>query len=564
MTLSRFRITAMLLLAMLLPAQAGVAAATTRAWIDRDTVAVGDTVTLNIETDQATATPEYAPLQADFALGMPSSSRQIQMTNGATRVKSLFGIALTPRRAGELTIPSLQVGAQRTAPLSLTVTPGNAAAPAVRGDESVFIETEVDDANPYVQQSVGMRVRLYYNNLLSGQLEMDTPEGVSLQTVGDDVRSSRDVNGRRYSVIERHFLLIPERSGELGVPVARFQGRGVGGGMSGGFFGRVSEEVRASSPPRKLNVRAQPDNAPEPWLPLRGLRLRYSTVPQSAHAGEAVTIAVEAVAEGGTRAQFADLPLPTVAGARVFAEPVQYDEAFVDGSMQLTMTRSYSLVPDQPGRLMVPGIKLGWWDVRNGRPQTTALHDLELQVLPGTGAAPAPVAPVPLMGADDTHAAAPAVAVAVVQPAPSPSIWLWLAIVFAVLWLSTLAWMLWRRGPLKKPAVISTSSTGQEGGSAPHSLADLKRVLNNGDLDEVADTLRAMAVPAAADVDELIVRLADPAQRQAVEGLRRARWHRGDPGAARRALREAFRDGPRWQVVVEVPVEPLPPLYPRH
>ena len=45
---------------------AGVAGAETRAWLDRSQVREGETVTLNIQTDQPGVAPDYAPLQADF------------------------------------------------------------------------------------------------------------------------------------------------------------------------------------------------------------------------------------------------------------------------------------------------------------------------------------------------------------------------------------------------------------------------------------------------------------------------------------------------------------------
>ena len=55
-----------------------------------------------------------------------------------------------------------------------------------------------------------------------------------------------------------------------------------------------------------------------------------------------------------------------------------------------------------------------------------------------------------------------------------------------------------------------------------------------------------------------------PAQRAAVDLLRRARWAGGDPAQARLALREAFRGGPQWRATDKLDVEePLPPLYPR-
>ena len=67
----------------------------------------------------------------------------------------------------------------------------------------------------------------------------------------------------------------------------------------------------------------------------------------------------------------------------------------------------------------------------------------------------------------------------------------------------------------------------------------------------------------AADLDEVVTRLDDPRQRDALLAMRRARWAgEGDPASARAALRTAFRDGPRWRPATAVDAAPLPPLYP--
>ncbi|HZF97152.1 MAG TPA: BatD family protein, partial [Pseudoxanthomonas sp.] len=341
--------------------------AAVRASLDRTELALGESVALTIETDQA-AVPDLSPLAADFGLSGQSSRRRMQLGSGGVSASTTHVVNLTPRRAGVLPIPSLQVGSQRTAPLSVTVTELPPLA-ASRGDARAFLETEVDDPSPYVQQSVGVTVRLFYAvPLASGELDLDTPDGASLQQVGQDVQSSRDVGGRRYNVVERRFLLVPERSGALTIPGARFVGRGAGGWMDD-FFGGNSRELRATGAPRRLEVQAQPADAPQPWLPLRGLTLRYVAAPQELRAGEAASLVIEATARGAIQAQLPELPTPSMAGAQVFAEPAQYDETFSGGSPQVRVTRRYSIVPNAQGRLVVPGIKLGWWDVGAAAPR---------------------------------------------------------------------------------------------------------------------------------------------------------------------------------------------------
>ena len=177
----------LLLAALASMAGLSTAHAETRAWLDRNAIAPGEAVTLNIETDQPGAAPDYTPLRDAFTLGPPYRSP-------ATGNRTLFGIALTPRREGAVDIPALQVGAERTAPQKLSVSAAHASAPVPRGD--VFLESRVDDPAPYVQQSLGLTVRLYYATpLLSGELAQDAPDGASLQRIGDDVQSSREIGG---------------------------------------------------------------------------------------------------------------------------------------------------------------------------------------------------------------------------------------------------------------------------------------------------------------------------------------------------------------------------------
>ena len=542
---------------LLLLASMGVAQAQTRAWLDRDSISEGETVTLNVETDQATP-PDYAPLQADFQISGQSSNRQLHMQNGAVSNRALFGVVLAPRRTGVLTVPSLQVGSARTTPLQLVV----AQAPLATRDSNAlaFIETQVDETRPYVQQSVGVVVRLYFaTQLASGELVLDTPAGASLQRVGDDRTSTREVAGRRYNVVERRFLLIPERSGPLALAGARFSGKGVGGFFDD-FFDRDSGQLSARAPDQTLQVQAIPANAPQPWLPLKGLQLRYTAAPDSGRTGEAITFEVQATANGATKAEFPELPVPSLGDmAQVFAEPPQYDETFDGGSPQLRLTRRYSIVPQQAGALTVPGIRMQWWDVQAGQARTATLPDQVVQVAQGNGG----LAPPPLV---QQAPAAPALASTALQSTSTdvPG-WLWpaLAAGFALLWLATLIWGLSRRHA-SAPHDVAVRRGAASSAGTPYSQADLRRALDSGGLDEVIHILAAMA--GVADLDGVMARLGDPEQRQAIERMQRARWAgEGDVSQARARLREVFRKGPCWTnatvAMVEKPT--LDPLYPR-
>jgi hypothetical protein len=541
------------------------AQAATRAWLEQPQVVLGEAVTLNIETQLGSAAPDLTPLMDDFELSGQSSSRSVQMVNGQMASRTLYAITLTPTRAGALTIPSLQVGGERTAPLVLQVL-ASATAPARGADARVFLETTIDDTSPYVQQAVGVSVRLHYAvPLASGQLDLDTPEGALLQKIGDDITSSREINGRRYNVVERRFLLVPERSGPLTLTAPRFEGRGAGGWMDD-FLGGNSRQMRATGSARTLDVRPQPADAPQPWLPLRNLRMRYVIAPQSARAGEAAALTVEVLASGATRSQLPDLPAPSVAGAQVFAEPVQYEESFTDGTPQLKLTRQYSVVPNQEGPLVIPGLALGWWDVRAAAARTASLPDVRLNVEAGSGSfanpATAAAGPADTLVRSAEGATGNGLRLGT-GTAATNDIWRWLAAGFALLWLATLVWALQRRAHARRHVPAGVAATGPTAPAPRYNQADLKRALDGEDLAEVGKVLCGMAAPPAKDLDAVVLRLQDPAQREAVEQLRRACWAGGDAVAARAAVRQAFRKGPRWQQSPPAPAPVLPPLYPQ-
>ncbi|MDB6163477.1 MAG: protein BatD [Xanthomonadaceae bacterium] len=545
------------LLLLLLCAQACSAAAETRAWLDRDRIALGETTTLSIETDQAlTAAPDYSALMGDFAISNNVSSRQLEVVNGVARLRELFAVALQPKREGLIPIPRLVVGNVRIQPLTVSVTVPMTT-PAHAGDP-VFVESQADAQEPYVQQAVGFTVRLYYSGPISGQLDQPAPEGASLQKIGDDVQYVRRIGDHDYTVLERHFLLIPERSGTLTIRGAHFQGTGATGFFDD-LLGNGGRSLRADAAPRFLRVQPAPANAPQPWLPLRALTLRYLQTPARARAGEAATVIVEATADGATVAQMPELQLPVGGGAQVFAEPPQSDETYTDGRPQVRMVRRFSIVAAQAGPLHVNGPGIAWWDVRAGLARTASLPGLDLQVSPGVAAASARST-----GANERHDAVVDASTPLRLPGIQGDVnpWALAAVLFAIVWLLTLMWALKRR---RRPEVAD-APVGRIGDAerASVTVADLKRALDHEDMGRIADVLCALHSPPAMDLDSVRASLDDPRQVAAVDALQSARWGDGDGSAARAALRNAFGRGPHWKKPAPSTAnDVLPPLYPR-
>lgn len=557
---TRVSMVLMVLVLLVLLACALPAFAQTRAWLDREQITFGETATLNIETDASVQQIDYAPLTANFDIAGQTVRRSFQRANGRSSTRSLFAVGIRPRGPGVITVPSLRVGNSSTQVQRMTVMPPTVQPASSNAD--AFLQTELDAETPYVQQAVGMVVRLFVGvNLLSGQLDQDTPPGASLQQVGEDLRYLRQIDGRRYSVIERRYLLIPERSGELMIPGARFNGQSVSGFFDGGIGdGRMS--LSAATPARHLQVQKIPAGAPQPWLPLRDLRLRYLKVPKQARAGVATTVELEMIADGASAAQLPVLDFPQSPDAQVFADPPQTEVLLVDGRPRATLRRKISIVPLHEGALSLAGPSVQWWDAGQGVARTATLPPLILQVAPGSAHS----------GADhdasgDTELQPPMDSAALhVGNSPAmrflASLRHLLPLLAAMLGLGLLLGGWWF-AKYRKPGIgVIAGAHPTAIGTAPK-VVSLANALKTGELAGIAQALCAAAGLPVDDLDALRMRLDDAAQLDAINQLQAARWGEVAPASALASLRKAFAKGLRQRTAQPPSAVILPPLYPQ-
>lgn len=533
--------------------------AQSRAWFDRDSVALDETVVLTFEVTDTSGRglPDMASIVREFAIVDQNVATRLAVDNGGMGMHMTVRLTLQPLREGEIELPAMRFGRDTTPPLRLTVLPPRVPTQAPPSPQSspeaampaVFIESELETATPYVQQSVGYTVRLYYefNTMIDGRLDQDPPDGASLQKLSDDIQRTRQIGRTLYNVVERRFLLIPERGGRVVVPAPRFLGRGID--PFSGPFGGVRGDVRVRGQPSELQVRPIPASAAQPWLPLRGLRLRYLESPQSLRVGETARVTVEAVAEGAVAAQLPALELRIGDGAQTFPEPAQSQDDFKDDRARTTVVRRFAVLPTRDGTLRIPGPRIDWWDAEAGIARTAALPDLVLTVAPAAGGAPTRIE------GETAGARTGALAWAPRNP------WVWLLLPLGAVWIVVLVWV-WRIWWVRRASTRTRTAASPAGASRPDAQA-WARVLARGDRGEIARMLCAMAPTPVSDLDAVRPQLDDPAQRAAVASLQRARWGRGDAAAAVAAMRSAFAAGPRWRrAPASIAPGPLAPLYP--
>ncbi|NUO71358.1 MAG: protein BatD, partial [Frateuria sp.] len=394
-------------------------AATVQASLDRNQVQLGDTVTLNLRVEGGglAQAPDLSALAGDFEVLGSSSNTSVSIVNGRRSAQLTVGIALRPRRVGQLVIPPLDFAGSRTPPLTLAVTQPDPAAAANSG-KPAFLEASATPSHVRVGQQLLFTVRLYLAGTLSGgSLSEPKLPGIDARRLGDDLDYDVVRGGRAYHVIERRYALIPQQPGTIQLPSVGFQGELIDPSDPDSFFA-MGSPTSTASPPVTIQVDPVPPGwGSSAWLPARALSLTLDGLPADGkvRVGQPLDLVMTLQATGLPYEALPALSLPDLDGATVYPDkPVtgtRNDGQWLIGRRQ----QSFALVPGRAGTLVLPTVTLKWWNVQTGQAEEARIPAHTLTVLPGAGVGSVPSALAP---ADAASASAPSSPVATARRAP--------------------------------------------------------------------------------------------------------------------------------------------------
>lgn len=475
-----------LLFLLLIAAGQALHAKTIEVTTDRDRVSMNESFNIVFRAEGAVdGDPDFSPLEKNFQILSTSQSSNFSLINGELERSKSWTLTVLPRHSGNLTIPSIAFGSDRSIRSSIQVAEEETG-PGVDNEGEIFLRAGVSQEKPYVQSQVIYTLRLYRavptSNAVLNDPEIEQGDAV-IERIGDDKVFLTRVDGRRYRVVERRFAVYPQASGKLSIASVEFRGH-VSGGSRSLFdpFGPRSEMVVRRSDEITLDVRPVPEDfAGRHWFPARKVTLEeeWSRDPVQFRVGEPITRTLILAAEGQTASQLPELPEWTPDdGFRHYPDqPVLENEAN-DSGMTSRRRESIALIPQQPGEYTLTAIRIPWWNTRTDRMEYAELPERTITVAapPGeTGKAIQDAKPAPLGELEKPGPAA--------QPGSQPeqeneesaaidengsNIWLYLSIALVLIWFFTvLAW--WLSSRRRK------SSGGRASESRRRVLRELKK-----------------------------------------------------------------------------------------
>ena len=203
-------------------------ATTFTASLDRDTIALGENATLSLTFEDGS--PRNVPVPPNVAglqIAYVGPSSQFSFVNGETKSTVTYNFTLTPRQAGDFTIPTLaaDVGGQRlsSSPLKLKVLPPNSPPPEAinSGSEVAFMRLSLAKTNFYIGEVTTANIKIYLRDDVQNHSQ---PQITSLPADGFSAGKgtyqnaySEQIGNRVYTVIPASIALTATKTGMASV-----------------------------------------------------------------------------------------------------------------------------------------------------------------------------------------------------------------------------------------------------------------------------------------------------------------------------------------------------------
>ncbi|MBR3662628.1 MAG: BatD family protein [Alphaproteobacteria bacterium] len=361
---------------------------------DVDEVVYGEPITLSVTyqgDDGGNLQPDFSVLQKEFRIYSNSSSLQSTYINGNFSQIRVWKLGLFPLKDGEVIIPEINVGKNKTKPIKVnvlpagsTVKPKNSEAKAKQSDEiKASLSVEVDALSAYVQQEVNADVVIkdYAGIGLQAEPQFENTTDWIIKSLGQpEIIKNKD--GSRDIVF--HYALFPQKSGKQQIPVVNVEayyviydngmqqpmmfGNSMFQMMTADFGGMFGEQrpLYLRSKPIEMNVKPiVAEYGDNWWLPAEALVLdgKWTDRKDDLKVGDAIIREIQLTAYGIADTQLPELKVPETPDFKIYPEKPRLSSTVNQGKILSQAVYRVVYIPQKSGKLRVPEFGLRWFNV---------------------------------------------------------------------------------------------------------------------------------------------------------------------------------------------------------
>lgn len=377
--------------------------------VNRSDIPEGETFLLTVELKDGKTSnvPDFAVLEQDFTIYSVSNAYRTHIINGSVEQSQQWNLVLMPNKNGKLTIPVIKLDNLQTKPLNINVGEIAVNQSNIKQPQNLVkfkIEGSVDNTRPYVQQQINYTLTIYDAGGLQGEAPMfltNNSDDWIIKTLGEPQINYKKIDDKNYREIKFSYALFPQKSGNLTIPAVRFNGYYLTkeqrrdpfqGLFADDFFvnGLDIADVFATRNPVQLNadpieitvLPAVSENANKWWLPAEDVEIYAEFEPKNPQfkVGEAVSRNIYLRAVGVIDSQLPELKFVDVEGVKQYPEK-PFTEMNIDNGKIVSVEKTTNVyIPNKGGRILLPEIKVDWYNVISKKMETAILPAQEISV----------------------------------------------------------------------------------------------------------------------------------------------------------------------------------------
>ncbi|MDG3086095.1 BatD family protein [Vibrio hannami] len=386
---------------------------------------------------------DFSVLEDDFFTGKPRFGFYTNITNGKKTVKSEWTLALAPLRSGILTIPSFQVGKQKTQPISITVTVD----PSAKTEQDlVDVQVKLEKSELYPGELNTLTTRLIIKadsrqiqsaNIVPPALQGTDSGAINMEPIGEQKQYQAVIDGMEVIVVDQDYKITATQSGKFVINGPSLKGAILDSNRRSGN----SRVIPINTKPETLvlSVLNRPDDFQGNWLPSSNLTLKQKWLDESGSeitanpanlvTGSPITRQIELTVKGVATEQLPNLKVDYPESVRVYEDSPQIKQQ----GDTATLTLNQVLIARNAGEIPLPEVAISWWNTSDKKQDHSVIPGLMLQVSQSENSPQAVVAPAPVNESPEAKV------VTKTETIKDAGYWPYIAGLFALLWVITLA-----------------------------------------------------------------------------------------------------------------------------
>ena len=378
-------------------------AQTVQIYVDKNFVQEGEFISLTIEADGANDFPlaDLNPLDSDFEIiSGPSQQTNFQWINGKMKNTKTLKWTLLPKKTGDIIIPPIVLNLGNKSftgkPISI-----NVSASKVNSGKSIFIKADLDKSEAYLGEQISLSFKLYkqIDATISSIDQFDIPDfkGFWVEEIYNPQRlqynsKTETIDGIKYQVanlgqkalfsIASSGLVIPEIS--VKIKIEKKQKKRKRDPFFDPFFSPFFTETKTKilkTEESKIYIKPFPEPRPLDFEGAVGkfkITSQVDTKTVEINNGFTFTISLNGTGNIGLFS-LPEINFPD--GLEVFPPSDRFTKDVFRNQLTGTQEWEYVIIPRKVGSVIIPSIKMSFFDPASSSWKSIKTKPSEIEVL---------------------------------------------------------------------------------------------------------------------------------------------------------------------------------------